>query len=519
MERRQFLVWAGATLLAPGVMTMGSGLRRTAFDQASYAYWTDRYAMINVRDFGAVGDGVHDDTAALQRALNQGENHEVVFPPGTYRYSTPLTGKNGMTLRFFPGTIFQPLSNTSLFYFNGLLQVAMLGVLNIQDPDGLTTTSAVIFDNMCRWWYVDQIYGNNVYTLVELRDINESHFISIHGDSIRGNGILISDNSSQNVCNVHDNAFDAVFIGGDSSAPTQSQVHGYGILYNANTLGTVGGNRFGKVTLLGCPRNGLQIQGAGMYEQWFDTIIADSCGLIGVHFYGGTARIFIGKLWVSANGSIAGLFVNGPVTHIQIGEMIARYNGGDGVFLQAGANNWTIGSLIADHNGGAGVAIGNPGGGGDNANILIQSLLTSNNSSIGITDNGDTSTANVSINQFLVSDGYTLTAPMFSIRPVEPPTDLSLPASPLVSGTVYQNTYPFPVTIYQPAYATTSGTAGTVAVALGATDTPSTLYTKQIPGTTSSTAPDVCTVRVPPGWYYSVTASGATLATATIQGE
>lgn len=93
------------------------------------------------------------------------------------------------------------------------------------------------------------------------------------------------------------------------------------------------------------------------------------------------------------------------------------------------------------------------------------------------------------------------------------------PASPLVSGSVYQNRYGVPITIYQPAYATTSGTAGTVAVALGPTSTPPTIFTKQIPGTTSSTAPDMVEVRVPPGWYYSMTATSATLATAVFIGE
>ena len=43
---------------------MAHGLRRTAFDQSSYAYWTGKYGVVNVKDFGAVGDGVHDDTAA-----------------------------------------------------------------------------------------------------------------------------------------------------------------------------------------------------------------------------------------------------------------------------------------------------------------------------------------------------------------------------------------------------------------------------------------------------------------------
>ena len=100
-----------------------------------------------------------------------------------------------------------------------------------------------------------------------------------------------------------------------------------------------------------------------------------------------------------------------------------------------------------------------------------------------------------------------------------PVGSITLPAAPLVSGTVYQNTYAVPITIYQPAYATTSGTAGTVAVAMGNDSAPSTLYTKQIGGSTSSAEPDVCTIRVPPGWYYSFTTSGTTLLDAQIQGE
>jgi parallel beta-helix repeat protein len=39
--------------------------------------------MVNVKDFGAVGDGVADDTAAIQAALNTGSKL-VYFPAGTY---------------------------------------------------------------------------------------------------------------------------------------------------------------------------------------------------------------------------------------------------------------------------------------------------------------------------------------------------------------------------------------------------------------------------------------------------
>lgn len=43
----------------------------------------DRFAdVVNVKDFGAVGDGVHDDTAAIQAAIDSGKN--IFIPMGVY---------------------------------------------------------------------------------------------------------------------------------------------------------------------------------------------------------------------------------------------------------------------------------------------------------------------------------------------------------------------------------------------------------------------------------------------------
>ena len=44
---------------------------------------------VSVRDFGAVGDGVADDTVAIQAALNSGAK-TVHFPAGTYNVSSPV---------------------------------------------------------------------------------------------------------------------------------------------------------------------------------------------------------------------------------------------------------------------------------------------------------------------------------------------------------------------------------------------------------------------------------------------
>lgn len=46
---------------------------------------------LTVKDFGAVGDGITDDTTAIQTAINTiGEGGVVYFPPGTYKTSGPV---------------------------------------------------------------------------------------------------------------------------------------------------------------------------------------------------------------------------------------------------------------------------------------------------------------------------------------------------------------------------------------------------------------------------------------------
>ena len=78
---------------------------------------------ISVRALGAVGDGVHDDTAALQKALDKvdefrrkdaaswGEGPagcaapEIVLPAGTYRIASPLVAGRTFTLRGERGAV------------------------------------------------------------------------------------------------------------------------------------------------------------------------------------------------------------------------------------------------------------------------------------------------------------------------------------------------------------------------------------------------------------------------------
>ncbi|MEM3845821.1 MAG: hypothetical protein QXU98_08980 [Candidatus Parvarchaeota archaeon] len=117
----------------------------------------------------------------------------------------------------------------------------------------------------------------------------------------------------------------------------------------------------------------------------------------------------------------------------------------------------------------------------------------------------------ITINEFDFDETIGNTTLLSKILPT--PT---LTANPPVSATVYQNTNAYDIRIYLPAYATTSGTAGSVAIALGSTSTPSTIGTKFINGSTSSSATEIIELVVPAGWYYEFTATGVTFGTATV---
>jgi len=55
--------------------------------------------IVSVKDFGAVGDGVTDDTAAIQAAIDSVARPDVFFPAGTYKVTGITIDKNWVTLR------------------------------------------------------------------------------------------------------------------------------------------------------------------------------------------------------------------------------------------------------------------------------------------------------------------------------------------------------------------------------------------------------------------------------------
>lgn len=108
----QRFAWTdGNTLYARNGTNTGWAVdgRLSPFAQACADY------VVNVKQFGAVGDGTTDDTAACQAALTAAANRALFFPPGRYKLTSTLllanaavqifgAGINRTELRFYGAT-------------------------------------------------------------------------------------------------------------------------------------------------------------------------------------------------------------------------------------------------------------------------------------------------------------------------------------------------------------------------------------------------------------------------------
>ncbi len=119
---------------------------------------------VSVLDFGAVGDGVADDTAAIQAAIdsvNAAGGGNVIAPEGTYLCSSALTLKNNVILNGNgpKATILQFTSSAS----NGIEisdNTSKTGILNLKLYASAGSTGAGVYNasttQACREFILDQ---------------------------------------------------------------------------------------------------------------------------------------------------------------------------------------------------------------------------------------------------------------------------------------------------------------------------------------------------------------------------
>lgn len=97
-SRRHFLKAISGLFAAAALLLGPAGLLKAGSESAAPAF------ECNVKQFGAKGDGIADDTAALQRALDGGRRI-VVIPAGTYLIRAALQLDSETTVRADPNAV------------------------------------------------------------------------------------------------------------------------------------------------------------------------------------------------------------------------------------------------------------------------------------------------------------------------------------------------------------------------------------------------------------------------------
>jgi polygalacturonase len=174
----------------------------------------NRFAdVVNVKDFGAVGDGVTDDTAAIQAAVTFAENKILIFPKdGVFTYSATINlpsniiiDGGGKLLHIGTGSsnAFYALNKTNIvirniwFYGNNQATVSGDGLAIWFNQTNSATSSSNCFKvENCRfdnfkgdyWIYVTN--DNPTYSMSGIW-INNNEFYSYSGNARNGSATTV----------------------------------------------------------------------------------------------------------------------------------------------------------------------------------------------------------------------------------------------------------------------------------------------------------------------------------------
>ena len=141
----------------------------------------NRFAdVVNVKDFGAVGDGVADDTVAIQAAINilGLSGGEVFFPEGHYKITSKIdilfpnvyiNGSGKKNTEIFQHTSNSEIFNIVAWYFS---------ISNISlsyNTQGTAGGSAIVIQNGIFYSAIDKVSFDKAYYGVEYKPSSNSH--------------------------------------------------------------------------------------------------------------------------------------------------------------------------------------------------------------------------------------------------------------------------------------------------------------------------------------------------------
>ena len=184
-------------LMAVLAMAVGFGPVAARADKPSAG---GKSVYSSVRDFGAIGDGVQDDTDAIQRAVDSAQSGTIFFPKGNYRVSRTivLKRKHSLTLlgegAFRGSTLQSERADGNVIEFQGCQQSGIRS-MNIVGRGEVTAGYGVAFvrdgNSGCFVCHLEDVRMDRLFNGVHIRSSTETRLSKLHLRDLKGpTGVL-----------------------------------------------------------------------------------------------------------------------------------------------------------------------------------------------------------------------------------------------------------------------------------------------------------------------------------------
>ncbi|MGC8624786.1 MAG: glycosyl hydrolase family 28-related protein [Phycisphaerae bacterium] len=168
-DRRRFL--GGAAIAGLAAPIMGGGLAMAAAPPPEPISGNVGEPYLDVRKFGARGDGKTDDTAAIQKAVNQASavGNKLIFPAGRFLVSSAISGNFAGRGVWLAGAgqdvtfLITDQPNASILSFSGnmltLSDMTLMG--SNQARSGALVTTKCATENITRCLFFNLLQRNH----------------------------------------------------------------------------------------------------------------------------------------------------------------------------------------------------------------------------------------------------------------------------------------------------------------------------------------------------------------------